>query len=396
MVSDHAQLATWLRTGGGSEPVIPATSAGWEQFAGAACKAGLAGLILEAASRRGIDLPVQVAAKLRHRATIVAAHNLNLIQKLQELLPVFRRAGTPVLLLKGAALNLTVYARPDLRPMSDLDLLIQPWAVRRTFALLEECGYRRGFDLVRADFFPTYHYEVEFLSGSSRPVRIDLHARPFRPLRISRTMPDDALWKDPLVVRCGEAQALMPRPELMFIHLAAHAAFHGCSRVLWLYDIERFALHYADSIDWSEVAALAGRWRLSLPVLRAVTHASELLGAVVPPSFIDELKTHKTGWRDRLTLAQAPRDAGSPIRHVLVNWMCTPGIRFGAGYLLAHLLPGREHLRTVYPFRHRGWMACAHTWRVVRSVGRALLGPFHGLLRRAADRTSSVRPARTS
>ena len=368
----NGQLATWLRAGARSEIEIPSTSPAWEQFTEAACGSGLAGLILEAVTRHGIDPPEHVAEKLRHHGTAIAAGNLSRMHELERLLSAFNHAGIPVMLLKGAALNLTVYDRPDLRPMSDLDLLIRPWTVGPAFRLLEDCGYRRGFELMRRDFFPTYHYEVEFLGRSPGYTRIDLHARPFRPLRVSRTMPDDALWHDAEVVRSGEALALIPRPELMFIHLAAHAAFHGCSRLLWLYDLKRLVDRCCDGIDWLLVARSARCWRLSLPVLRAVTRAAELLGPIGPPSLIEELKSHETNWRDRLTLAQAPRDAASPLVHVGVNLLCTPGVRFRMGYLRAVLQPDRQHLSGIYPFRHPGWTWFAQLWRPIRALGRCV------------------------
>ena len=121
--------------------------------------------------------------------------------------------------------------------MSDVDLLIRADTVDRAFAALEGCGCKRGFELLRDDFFPRYHYEVEFHTTSARPLRLDLHVRPLRPLRIARLMPDDALWKGARRVNVDDAYAFVPAPEAMLVHLCAHAAYHGCSRLLWLYDI---------------------------------------------------------------------------------------------------------------------------------------------------------------
>ncbi len=387
-----AQLATWLADGDRSNTAIPSTSPAWDRFARTVCRSGLAGLILEAALRKGIDLPDGISATLRDRATVVAAHNLNQMHELERLLAAFERAGVPVLPLKGAALHLTVYDRPDLRPMSDLDLLIKPESTERTFRLLRECGYRRGFELVRDDFFPKYHYEVEFLGPPPSCTRIDLHARPLRPLRLARTLPDDALWQGAFKARCGRAEALLPRPDRMFIHLAAHAAYHGCSRLLWLYDLKRLADHCGDTMDWSMVVRSAHDWRLSLPVLRAVERAEAFLGPIVPPAVSQDLRDRPSNWRDRMTLAQTPQDAASPAAHVLVNLLCTPGVRFKTGYLWAHLMPGNKHLGGLYPYRHRGWTACAHVWRIGRAVRRMVIEPLIGLGRRVVRRVARGKP----
>ncbi|MGB2986444.1 MAG: nucleotidyltransferase family protein [Phycisphaerae bacterium] len=393
MEEQDAQLVVWLRARKPSEVSARRAPTTENGFLEAARRAGVAGLLLEHASRYDLPLPVNVADELRQRAMVVGAANMSMAGELERVVEAFNHGGVPVMLLKGAALNLTVYKRPDLRPMSDLDLLIEPHRAADAVRLLLDRGCRRGFDLMREDFFPKYHYEIELMTHSPRPARIDLHARPLRPLRVSRTMPDNAFWKDAQVVGVGESEAVIPRPETMFIHLAAHAAFHGCPRLLWLYDIKRLADECGEAMDWSLVTRRARDWRLSLPVLQAIERTAEVFGPVCPEAVTDELAAHKTSWRDQLTLAHAPRDATSPIGHVVVNLLCTPGIRFRAGYVMAMLLPGRAHLAGLYPWRHPGWIACAHARRSIRAFGRLVSAPWNGLVR-AVSRIGHLREHR--
>ncbi len=370
------RLAAWLREPKPVQGNAPSNDAEWLELANHAAGAGLASVLLNHAILNNVDLPAICAQRLRAAAMAVAVKNIHMMRELEDLIRALNRAKETVLLLKGAALNLTVYEQNDQRPMSDLDLLVKPANAHRVIELLMEQRCKLGQDLIREDFFPKYYYEVELFSGGARPVRIDLHVRPFRPLRVAKTMPDDALWHEANAVRIGEAEALIPRPELMFLHLAAHAAFHGCSRLLWLYDIKRLVDHYGASIDWALVTRCASRWRLSCAVSHAIGRTEELLGPVCPPSVRAELRTHHVNWRDRWTLKQAPRDAASPLSHVLCNVLCTPGVRLRAGYLMAYVLPGPKHLATIYPFRHPGWTVCAHIWRVARVLGRVLLRAF--------------------
>ena len=377
--SNELRLAAWLREVAPTEENLPRTDAGWVSLADDAAQAGLAALLLDHATLNNLELPDACVRKLRGAAMTVTLRHNNMMRELERLVSAFNRAAIPVMLLKGAALNLTVYERADQRPMSDLDLLVKPEHAHEALALLKEHGCESGYDLIRDDFFPRYHYEVELFTGGPRPVRIDLHARPFRPLRLARTMPTDALWHEANAMRIGEAEALIPRPELMLLHLAAHAAFHGCSRVLWLYDIRRLVDHYGASIDWTLVTRCASRWQLSSAVSCAIEQTEELLGSVCPSNVRAELRTHQANWQDRWTLAQAPRDADSPFMHVLCNVLCTPGVRLRTGYLMAHLFPGAKHLATMYPYRHRGWFLCAHIWRGIRVLGRLLLLPGYAV-----------------
>jgi len=344
----------------------------WQTITREAERRGLCGLVLEHVAAAGLGLPDEPVARLRLGAARVAAEQLNMTHELARLLHAFNEAGVPVMLLKGAALTLTSYTDVGLRPMSDLDVLVRPDHVQAAFGVLEGAGCRRGAELVREDFFPRFYYETEWLTNSPRPARIDLHVRPLRPLRAARTMPDDALWQGAAQVDLHGATAWIPGREAMFIHLCAHAAYHGCARLIWLYDLRRFVDAHGGEMDWALVLRLCRRWRLSLPVRVAIRECRRVVGDACPHEVLEQLAAHRVSWRDRLVLWQAPRDAERPLLHVLVNAVTTPDVRFAVEYLAASLCPSRSHLAAVYPWRHRGWPVCALLWRVVRAPARAL------------------------
>lgn len=364
------RLASWLGDAPPARADFPCTKKAWVELADNAAEAGVAALVLDHASANGVELPAIFRERLRAASMTVAVRHLNMMRELENVVRAFNQAGVPVMLLKGAALNLTVYERADQRPMSDLDLLVKPEDADKTLALLRSHGCRSGYDLIRDDFFPKYHYEIELFTGHARPTRLDLHVRPFRPLRLAAIMPDAALWHGATLVRTGKSEAYIPRPELMFLQLAAHAGFHGCSRLLWLYDLKRLAGHCGVSLDWALVSGYAAQWRLSCAAAYAMGRTEALLGQVFPASARGELRAHPTNWQDRWTLRQAPRDAASPLAHVACNFLCTPGWRLRAGYLMAHLLPGRNHLGERYPHRHFGWTGVAHLLRTSRAIGK--------------------------
>ena len=60
---------------------------------------------------------------------------------LREVLDAFNAAGIDAVVLKGAALAHVLYPAVGLRPMSDIDLLVDPQLTRRAQALLAELGF---------------------------------------------------------------------------------------------------------------------------------------------------------------------------------------------------------------------------------------------------------------
>ncbi|HUU82739.1 MAG TPA: nucleotidyltransferase family protein [Phycisphaerae bacterium] len=366
-------LARCLVGAHGPADDIRCESVDWPPLVRAACDVWLGGVLLEAIERRRWPVPLPQMQQLRWQARQIRQNNVRMSQRLARISRTLRDRGVDVLLLKGAALNLTVYDHPGLRAMADVDLMVRPEQVAHAQAVLRTLRFRKGRDQVRDDFFPKYYYELEYTAERPWPLRIDVHARLLRPLRYARTIPDDALWRDARLTDFEGGQVLIPSPGNMLIHLAAHAACHGARPLRWLYDIKRLLDVERTAIDWDIVVGRAGDWGLSLPVRVGLERTEQVFGPTAPPEAMTALGRARVTAADRLTLWHAPRDEKHPVGHVLVNLLCTPGLRFRAGYLGAMLLPGRRHMASVYRRRHAGWLACAHVYRWIRAIVRPLV-----------------------
>ncbi len=307
----------------------------------------------------------------------LSIRNVRMMRVLDRVAAKLDAAGVSVMALKGAVLQLELHDRPDLRPMDDLDLLIREKDVDRAFAVLEDMEGLRGAPLVREDFFPRYHYEMEYTVGRIYPVRIDLHVRPFRPLRYSRLVPPDALWESARRVHIDRSSILIPSVEDMLIHLSAHVAIHGFARRMWLTDVRGWAVKYRERIDWERFLASVWAWGLALPVREALGRTEREFGRIVPEHVPRRLAEMKVNWRDRLALRHAPRDSDHPAAHVAVNVLTTPGWRFTLGYLRAVFVPGKGHMADWYCGRHFGWLPCAHVVRWLRALTPRV--PLRGL-----------------
>ena len=301
--------------------------------------------------------------------------NIRMMRLLERIAARFNDAGVPLMVLKGAALHLTLYDQPEDRAMADLDLMVRPRDIDKAFHLLEGLGGLRGEPLVRDDFFPRFHYEIEYSLGRIYPVKIDLHVRPFRPLRYSQIVPVDALWDRARAVSIGRASVHVPSVEEMLVHLVVHAAVHGFADEKWLTDIKRWVERHGGDIDWDRFLGTVKQWRLALPVRKAFEVVQGNLGPTCPPQVISRLTRMRVNWRDRLALWQAPRDAAYPVTHVAVNFLCTPGLRFDFAYLCAVLVPDRAHMADWYTRRHWAWLPCAQVLRWLAPIVACVTRP---------------------
>ncbi len=351
----------------------------------AAMKSRTAGLFLQAIQELSLNIDADHERMLQLQATQTAGENLGSARTFATMAARLNEAEIPFLLLKGAALNLSTYGRPELRPMTDIDILVRPADVSAADQLLMSAGCHAGRPLVRRDFFPRYYYEQEYQIPGPPRCRLELHAHLFRPLRYMQTVPVEGMWDDPIRAKLDGVDVLLPSNENMVIHLAAHSTIHGNVRLLWLYDIFRFVRTHAERIDWRRVQEKATAWSLSPAVYSALSQTADLFDDVKLRDRVAGF-SRDTTWRDCLVLAQAPRDSAHPLAHIAVNVLTAPGVRFRLGYLWATMFPDREHMGGLYPWRHPGWPACAHLWR----LARLLVRPLHMRATRARPRLATT------
>lgn len=362
-----------LRAAHRSDHRLDAANLNWPGIVSCACDAWLGGLLLEGFERHAWPLQLPQMQQLRWQASRIHRKTRQIMDGLTRVAPAFRDRHADVMVLKGAALNLTLYSRLDRRPMSDLDLLVRYEDVHRATDALESAGFHRGAELVREDFFPRFYYATEFLSESPREVRIDLHVRPFRPMAYATTAPGDAFFRDSRAIEIGGVPVRILSDEKQFVHLAAHCAIHGHSRLLWLYDLCRLVDVSGAALDWDRVVSDCRRMQLVLPVREAMRKIEGLWGTMFPAPVRRSLDGERVGVRAKLCLAQAPHDAVRPIRHVAVNLLCAHGWRYRLAYLRRVLWPDSTHMGAFYGRRHRGWIFLAHLRRCAGVLIRPLV-----------------------
>ncbi len=345
----------------------------WSRVALDAWRQRVGGVLLHRLCELGATIPEDAQRELNANARHVSEANRVRLDRVMPVLDAFSHAGIDCLLLKGAALLTSIYRDFSVRPMVDVDLLIDASNADAADAVLQQFDWRAGAALVRPDFFPRFHCEREYLTRSEPAVRIDLHVRPFRPLRFSRMIPrfasEDSVDQTEL---CGQT-VYVPNPELMLVHLAAHAAFHGASALRWLYDIHAWLRHCDDDLDVDAIVRKCLAWKLTHPVRVALIRTRKTFGPIGRLDSILHAMSTRAGVLDRLVLWQAPHGDTRHAMDVCVNAITIPGWRRRFSYLAAVSLPDRAHLGQIYPYRHPAWPAVAHAARVLRLATK----PFH-------------------
>ena len=172
-------------------------------------------------------------ARTEHARTAMvdALHRVALV----ELGDTFAVAAIPGLVIKGAALALSHYPSPGLRPRVDTDLLIEPAHQARAHQLLLNAHWQPLASNFSALVLPERTYQKR-MSGAL--ISLDLHwALSSRPL-LARTLPFATLAKASVAFD-GSTHWRMPCAVDALLIAALHRIGHhrDQERFIWLYDM---------------------------------------------------------------------------------------------------------------------------------------------------------------
>jgi hypothetical protein len=186
------------------------------------------------------------------------------------LITAFAAADIPMILLKGAALAHLIYPAPELRPMVDIDILIDPAKTETAMRVAGDLGYifapRHASKYARR----MHHVPPAMTTQSGFRIFLEIHndaMSPNHPHRLSFS----TLASKPQPFRRGAGpDGLALGHTDMLRHLARHTFEPARQiRLIHLYDLWRYQTIFRDEIDWREIKA---RFPYVIVVLRLVSH----------------------------------------------------------------------------------------------------------------------------
>ncbi len=165
-------------------------------------------------------------------------HNLRIHSALQELDDALTGSGIIGILWKGAAFIYDVYPGMGLRPMDDIDILIQQQHLEKFTNLIKSLG-----------FVPRQAYP---LTWHRREIVLDLHPDVVHGDRIASRLAALPITADTVaqeVRSLGDFRCLVTlSPRDTLITLAVHALKHGFSKDIWLMDALYLLNQYPETI----------------------------------------------------------------------------------------------------------------------------------------------------
>ncbi|MBN2633533.1 MAG: nucleotidyltransferase family protein [Bacteroidales bacterium] len=197
----------------------------WSYFTELANKHGVEALVYHNLEKLDFlkYLPTEQAGRLRNALMVNISRNTAKIRSLKEVMDLLKEEKIKVVLLKGMALELTVYGNCGLRQMTDVDVL----ATRSGSAVARKLLMQNGFK----SYPVKSHLHIPILAdiGKHLPTlekdgfAIEFHHDLFGSKEYMFT---DLLFDTSTLCEAGISEVFVPQPRIFFLYLVRHLYLH--------------------------------------------------------------------------------------------------------------------------------------------------------------------------
>src|SRR5512140_1691228 len=256
-LSPEAQLLLLTAGGEKNDPAIRALLAGpldWAKLTWLAEQERATPVLWR---RLSAIAPLPDDAQPLHRMSMVSEFRMaHLESRMLSALETLSDAEIEPVLLKGAALALTVYGSFVARPMSDVDLLVPREDVMRAHDALTASGWTEGVEN-SPEFYEGHHHLQPLVDSQGTGTSLELHTSLFFEGHPFALTSDDIRRRAEKVVVHGRT-VLVPSVHDQLLHLCLHFAWsHMMATGAWRAFRDLDALLRTERVDWKEFTTLA-------------------------------------------------------------------------------------------------------------------------------------------
>lgn len=216
------------------------------------------------------------------------ARNLLLYNESSRVLKSFEEKGIPVVALKGIVLAELVYKNVALRPMADVDLLVQ----KRTLSEITKTLFKLGFEILPQEKQTTIKYmnESHFVKRQENlkhlPILIiNIHWDLTAPARFkgATKINTQQMISKARLRKVAYSNILVMAPEDQVLHVIYHATFqHPFIGLLQLCDVAELIKLKENELDWQVLVKTSRNGRIATAAYYFLSSSKKLLGAPIP------------------------------------------------------------------------------------------------------------------
>ena len=238
-------------------------------------------------SELALSLPPAQQLKQAYRQEAARALRHQFV--LKKILEQFHQVGIVPLLLKGAATYCDhLYESPALRPMGDLDILIEQDRLMEARQIVLAMGFieERPFDeILDGNIVDQRHHQLPACFHPQWQVEIELHFAVSYG-QSGRILPVEMAWQESIEITFEGFPAKILNPKARALHNIVHACkkeyLIGSVYLLQLLELSYLVHRYADDIDWDWITERCRSQNFVTPLVVYCALARRLFDTPIP------------------------------------------------------------------------------------------------------------------
>lgn len=217
---------------------------------------------------------------------------------LRKILALLHANGIKVILLKGAALAVTVYGSFAKRPMGDLDILVAPGDADRAWKLIRDTGWTVEYE-EGDEFYNNFHHLAALVDPSSLKIVLEIH-RSMLPFEGPFAFDEGAVWDDASSVTVGSVEAWVPSVSHQLLHYSVHFSWSHLFTALGRTVRDIGMVLRTAAVDWDDFTALAQRTNAATCAYWMLSITRTITDAPVPAEILDVLRPRQPRFVSRV------------------------------------------------------------------------------------------------
>ncbi len=287
------------------------------------------------------------------------------------LLRALHQRGIRTLLIKGAALQRTYYRNDAVRPMRDLDIVVEPDAAADALSLFHELGWTLNEMASREDL--VYRHSMMFRDAEQREVDLHWHL-----MREACSVPASRdFWAHARPLTYGGVETMQLGHADMLLHTVIHGLRANREPPLrWIPDAITVIRTAGEALDWDRVLERAAALRLNARLGMGLGYLQRRFQTPVPREVTAALNARRPTWVERIENSVVLRDADLLYERVATK----PWVMFAEYTRVANtanplrFIEGFSHyLRYRSGARGRAELVTTTLRGVTRRIGQAVL-----------------------
>ncbi|MGB9736213.1 MAG: nucleotidyltransferase family protein [bacterium] len=200
------------------------------------------------------------------------ARNLLLLKQIKLLKRQAEKEGIKIVLLKGAALSTTIYNEIGLRPMTDVDILVEQQDIERIRSMMQYNNMHPLFNDINQNWLYSIKSHIMPYQSDDNILSLEVHTRLFddRFIHFKEIDPFDKLH----TAHWDNESFFTPEPYIAFIYMLYHTVIH-----------HNFSFRLRDVVD---LQYMVSYFKLDMGELLSYvyeTHAPELFLPLINAAF---------------------------------------------------------------------------------------------------------------